>query len=365
VAIREIGDGKFKIDLRIGGRKGPRMRKTVENATPEAVKEIVRDLRQQARAMSAVVTGPTLRDGFVHAYAVRWRGKRGERSVNQDYGVLTRHIPEHTPLSQIGSKEIVGAIDAMRKAGAKDQTINHKTLDPARDLQGGDEGDAADGGTSMPTIPLLKPTRRLVRKPLSHEQEAEFLAYFVKRHSDPKRHPREGDKWRLMIDLDMFLADTGCRLGEALRCVERDINMREGTRGRVGEQGRRAAHAADDAARTGDDRAPHGGPLELAQARRAAVHRQGEEHDPASLQGGARRARVRAGDGAALPAPHDGTRLIERGEDVRVVKEFMGHKRIETTMGYAHVKRAQIAAATAKLAGAPEVSLPDPEPVKK
>lgn len=45
------------------------------------------------------------------------------------------------------------------------------------------------------------------------------------------------------------------------------------------------------------------------------------------------------------------TRLLEAGIDIRVVKEMLGHKRIETTMRYAHVKASNIEAAMEKVGG--------------
>jgi len=43
------------------------------------------------------------------------------------------------------------------------------------------------------------------------------------------------------------------------------------------------------------------------------------------------------------------TRLVEAGIDIRVVKEMLGHKRIETTMRYAHVKASNIEPAMEKV----------------
>lgn len=45
------------------------------------------------------------------------------------------------------------------------------------------------------------------------------------------------------------------------------------------------------------------------------------------------------------------TRLVEAGIDIRVVKEMLGHKRIETTMRNAHVKAYNIEAAMEKVGG--------------
>jgi integrase len=352
--IKTTADGRLRLDMRPSGRRGPRVRHVFEaGTTREQAESQLKDLQQQARALGgAAAAGATLRDGYIHARTVRWHGTKGLRSVEDDYGVLTRFIPEGTRLSQIGSREVNGAIADMRAEGLKEQTINHK-LSVLRVIY--KEGMKASPPLChvMPAIPLLKPSQRLVRKPLSAEQEAEVVGYFVQRHADPAKHPREGVKWQLMVDLCTFLVDTGCRLGEALRCIERDINLKEGW-----------VHVYENKA--DKPRSQPMTPRVRAMIERRMAHLWNSPRREARLFSGKAKKTLQQAFKEARDALGYGpetvlhslrhtcaTRLVASGKvDIRVVKEYMGHKRIETTMGYAHVAEKQIKEAGAILAGA-------------
>jgi site-specific recombinase XerD len=351
MGIKAIGDGRFKIDLRIGGRRGPRMRKTVEGMSAAEAKAAYRDLQASARAVGPLAAGATVRDGYIHARTVRWEGTRAIRSIEEDYGILTQFIPESTPLSQVGTTEINATIIGLRKRGLKDQTINHK-LSVLRVIF--KEGIKATPPMchAVPAIPLLKPNRRLIRKPLNEQQEAEFMAYVAQRHADPAKHPREGEKWQLMQDLIVFLVDAGCRLSESLRVTERDIDLKEGM-----------VHVWENKA--DKPRSQPMTPRVRAMIERRMAGRWNSPRREARLFAGKAKKTLQQafkmvrdtlgfGPETVLHSLRHtcGTRLIQRNVDVRVVKEYMGHRRIETTMGYAHVAEAQIKEAGAILAGA-------------
>lgn len=258
-----------------------------------------------------------------------------------------------TPIAEITSSSIsdfrawclAGGEDADKEISPK--TVNRKVALISKLLHLAVEWEVID---KVPVMKRYKERRGRIRW-LTDAEEATALAFFAagaggggwgtgfRNKADPNA-PREGSED--FADLLPVLLDTGLRLGEALKAQDRDITPS-------------AIHIWDnkgDRPRTIPLTSRASAILQRRARRDAVAHAKlAGSSQPFGNLTGFRCSKLWALLRAAMNLEGDdefvihairhtfAVRMVEEGEDIRVIQELMGHAKIETTMVYAHVSR--------------------------
>jgi integrase len=252
------------------------------------------------------------------------------------------------------------------------KTVNRKVALLSKLLHLAVEWDQLD---KLPIIRRYKERRGRIRW-LTDAEEATAFAYLRAgaggggwapgfRHKGDPNSPREGAAD--MADLCVVLIDTGLRLGEALRLCDRDVSWGAHPALHVWE-------SKGDTQRTVPLTARAAQVLFERQKRDPVAHAKfaGSSKPFGNLTGTrcsklwslAREAMGLADDGEFVIHALRHTfavRMVEGENDIKIIQQLMGHKKIETTMVYAHVSQGASRAAIAKMeARAKGVSTAEP-----
>lgn len=242
--------------------------------------------------------------------------------VDSALGKLIEHLPEDP--SAYTSRDILGFVEARRKEGVKDQTIRHnlsrlrKLLSHAEDM-----GDIPQGSLRDLKWPSLKGTESRYRF-LTEPEEAALISGLS---SEDHR------------DLAKFLIDTGFRPGEVVETDAYKAKPFEWRDVSKSKDGRTLVTLWET--KTGSTRTV---PLTKAAADILERRRELGERQPFSglsyvpFKRDVKAAAEAEGmqDVVVYTFRHTcATRLVQRGADIRRVKDWMGHGNIETTMRYA------------------------------
>jgi integrase len=348
MAIKDLGNGKFRIDLRVGGRKGTRHRATIE-ATREQAREAHRDLLQSARAVTEKGgRGATLRDAFVHVSVHHFHDLKDKAGVQDRWRVLTQLVDEHAQLVDVDSAAIAKLLTDLRARKFKGKHLTATTINKYLSLlrvlfEGASTAKPAlIEADAIPHIPHLK-ERQHKRRPLKATEEQRVLAWLAS----------QGDagKWGEFLDFVVFSLDEGTRSGETRRLERVDVNLGAGKFGEV--------RIRDP--KNGEERHV---PLTL-RARQVVDRRlEGAPKPDSLLFPGMTKAVLQnrwqeVQD--ALGDVHDvvihslrhtaGKRLIDLTGNLRVAQKWLGHKRIETTVRYTDVDAAALHRAAEVVSG--------------
>lgn len=239
-----------------------------------------------------------------------WKGTKswrdGERIANE---WVTRLGPE-TPLFKITDQLIENVVKDLEREGNASQTINNKLTRLSKLLK------RCHRKRLIPSVPFIELKRQYSGRIrfLTRDEEQALFSHL----SDEERH------------FASFLLYTGCRVGEALDLEWRDVTDSTVT----------FWITKGDKARS----------VPLTQpAREALAHFKGRAVKPfltlsySTFLKHWDKAKERAGladDPQVVPHVLRHTcasRLVQRGVDIRRVKEWMGHANIATTMRYAHL----------------------------
>ena len=356
MAIKDLGNGKFRIDLRIGGRAGTRHRATIE-ATREQARAAHADLIQSARAVTEKGgRGATLRDAFTHAFVTKFHDLKDKAGVNDRWRVLTTLLDENLQLVDVDSAVIAQLLTDLRTRKFKGKMLSATTINKYLSLLRVIFEEATKAKPKLieedavPHIPHLK-ERQKKRRPLKADEEQRVIAWLCSQGDD--------EKWAEFRDFVLLSLDEGTRSGETRRLARVDVNLVEGElrirdpkNGEerivpLTERGRQVVERRLEHARKPDALLFPGMTKAIVQNRWQDVQDAlGDIHDVVihSLRHTA------------------GKRLIDRTGNLRLAQVWLGHKRIETTTRYTEVDAAALHRAAKVLSGGGSAVPTTPEP---
>lgn len=341
MARRERGKG-IQIDVKVAGM--PRHREMFYGTDKEAA---IRENLIKA-CMAAGQSVPALGDGEAHDKAIGlslgelrkrtceryWKGKKAEEALDRNAGLVCEFFGEDTPAAAINEAQIDRLIEARKKAGDANGTINRKLAAVSRMLRY-----AASRGwiTRAPKIERLKEFVGRIRYLTADEEQASLK--FLRQCN--------------AVDMDDLFCtgiDTGMRVSEILDLTKRDCLPSTGlitiwenkashprsipmtTRVRKIIERRAAGLGSNDRVFAVDYRLVRSWwgrlrvNLELTEDEQFVFH--ALRHTFAS-------------------------RLVQRGVPILTVKELLGHKTLTMTMRYAHLAPNNLSSAISLLEGPP------------
>ncbi|WP_257285086.1 site-specific integrase [Endozoicomonas sp. SESOKO1] len=258
----------------------------------------------------------TLADLLAATHRRKWYGQKSTTQYDNAVRMIEKLGGESVKASAVTQDKINYIIDFMRIEGRSDSTIS-RNMSAIRSLfkVGKDEGLTRH----VPKLPHFKAYKGRVRY-LSREEETRMLA-FLKTQS----------QWH---DFFIVMLDTGARNSELARCMPRDLN----------DFGLTFSETKGDTNRT----------VPLTKRARAVLERRCKEnpygrifqfYNGSTLASLWMRLRSYMGteienDPLFIPyiCRHTcASRLVQAGVDLRRVQTWLGHKRIETTLKYAHL----------------------------
>jgi integrase len=356
MGIKDLGNGKYRIDLRIGGRRGSRHRATI-SATRDEARQAYADLRKATQQAGG--TGATLRDAYVHATVHRYHERKDRAGVEDRWRVLTQLLDENMQLSTLDTRAITQLLTDLRTRTFKGRTLTAGTINKHLSLlrtilkEGSRARPALIEPDDLPYIPHLKESQAK-RRPLKAEEEQRVIAWLCSQGDDAK--------WAEFRDFVLFSLEEGTRSGETRRLERVDVDLEAGGFGecrvRDPKNGEERYVPITERAR----------PVVL---RRLAVALKQRDRLFAGLTKAILQDRWQEVQDALNL--HDvvihsfrhtaGKRLIDQTQNVRVAQAWLGHKRVETTVRYTMVDREALHRAARQLSAAgssaPTKSQPD------
>ena len=270
--------------------------------------------------------------------ARHWSGTKSEMTSWLNAKDVCRRLGNDLDVAEIAERLVDSLVVSLERDGKSTGTINRKLSALSKILRHGYRRGY------VTRLPLMERKREFAGRIRWITCEEEFTLLRAFRNS---AHPD-------MADFTEVLLDTGMRTGELMKLDRRDVDLKRAAVRLWDTKNGRArsvplTHRASDALRR---RAVGGGislwSFEKPQFRRAwnlTKKSMGLEDDDQFV-------------------PHClrhtcASRLIQRGIDLRVVKEYLGHSSIQTTLRYAHLAPKNLEAARDALQS------DEPRPMKK
>lgn len=326
MAVRPRGS-KFQADVKW---KGTRYRRDFDRsgeadewekklrARLELGMDVTDFLRPNGPHLATNGKGWTVSEALERAYEVHWRSGSRPDMKRLTMGQIELHFGKTTVITSIDTEAVDQWVSSLVKRGDADSTINRKmsTLSLALKL-------AQDYGklSSLPKMRRRKEQNGRIRY-ITGEEEKQIMATF------------EG--WGKLDHLDAYVVfvDTGLRMGELWNAEGRDIDERQ----KVINIWKTKTNIARSIPLT--ER------VFAILARRKKLHQTGKLFPDADnfwfrTQWDRMKAHLGlADDEQFIPyvCRHTcASRLVQRGVSLLIVKEWMGHASIQTTMRYAHL----------------------------
>ena len=317
--VTKRGSG-FQAALSVQGR---RIRKLFRSAAEahawleESEAKVVLGLDPSARGSGV---GGTLQEALDATITDVWQHRKAEECLVRNGNQVVEILGGSRPVSSVGAAEIRAVISTLQKTGKSNGTINRKLAALSKILK-----HAAEIGM-MQSAPIVRklPERQGRIRYLTPEEEAEFVAQ-LKHLGRPR-----------MADLVVFLADTGCRVGEAVRLRWEDISEAWGRKvATIWESKGGSSRSIPLTKRVGQLldalslHDPGDGPF-------TAVNQDSFNREWALV----RERLGKSGDHQLVPHALRHTcasRLVQRGVEILTVKELLGHKTLAMTLRYAHL----------------------------
>lgn len=182
----------------------------------EALKKAPRDT---TGAFSLAVRGMTFKAAFSRTSREYepWRTSRSPKTIADNYAHVTAHFGELKDLAEVTRKDLMEYTQQLRKDGMSASTINQRLSLISVLMKQAENW--TDGIVVSMKMPRQKSRRGRIRT-LSRDEEENVLNWYRNYSGARERCPD-------MLDLVVFLIDTGFRLGEALQLHSRDINWDE------------------------------------------------------------------------------------------------------------------------------------------
>jgi integrase len=338
MAIRQKGT-KWQVDVTVAGVRAPR----VNCDTRQAALKIEAEFRSKLLAGvppeqlvpqgTAKVTETDTIDAVLTAtHRAKWMGTKGEVTALYNGGVWATELGAEFPIADVTAAVVADVVDGWIAAGAKPGTINRKL-------------------SALSVMLRVAEERGLIEKrpKLSWRKEYEGrLRYYTDEEVDSLlEHAAYDPPLRRLFVAGV---ETGLRLGELQAMQARDVDL--------------DARRVDLGATKGNRRAAVRLTGAAAEALRYMLIDK-RDHDPvfpphlnsrhiSRVMAAWKRERgLPATDEACFHTFRHTTcsRLVQRGVPILVVKEFMRHANIETTMRYAHLAPDSLDLALAALEG--------------
>ncbi len=332
------GDVSYLIDVTVNGK---RRTTTVKGTEADAYEKralllsnmhIAERGNSQEALKTAVKGGWTLKKAFDRALTLCWRGLPSEDTNTINSNAALKFFGEHRLVATMTQEDIDDYLEHLIAARNADGTINRKMSALSTILRL-----AHDRGhlTTMPKLPRRKEEAGRIRF-LTEEEEKVTLKWF--HHFDKPDHA-------LAV---IVLIDTGFRPSELWRLTADNVDLRANTI--------TLWKTKNDKPRT----------IPMTQRVRAIIEHRCGLHPTGQLWPGADKAWMRQPwenvrkamnmvedpDFVVYMLRHTCcSRLIQRGVPLAIVKEWMGHKSITTTMRYAHLAPTDLYSAVGVLEG--------------
>lgn len=310
--------GSFQAHVMVDGK---RVRKAFP--TEAQAEAFVRECEAKAvlgiPVAESLKTGKRIEDVFIRTRDECWSGKKSEDGLTRQGELIVEFFGPDTPINRVDEEAISKLVASMKKDGKSNATINRRLAALSKMISYAYRLRLID---RKPHIPREREPVGRIRY-LTRGEEAMVVEKF--------RYLGQND----YADLCLFLIDTGMRVGEALHLQWRDINGR-------------FAHIWDT--KNGTSRTV---PLtqraaELVEAKRGSGAGPFCAISQSTFNHSWDRMRNLIGMGEDKQfVPHAlrhtcASRLVQGGEPILTVKEFLGHKAITVTLRYAHLAPKQL-----------------------
>jgi integrase len=326
MSVKEMKRGGYRIDVQLKGR---RIRETVYCTYEEALRreeEIKRSLKAEVdvtREDKYKLT--TMRELFELAIEHRWRNCKCDSGIRRARMIIEEFIGWDTPAIKVDSNLVAQLSTHYRVKGNSEATINRKKCALSTLLSVGRQLGRIPS-THKPHLGLAKEKKGRLRW-LNEAEEKRLLSAAFRCY---------GHEYRFFIE---FLIDTGARLSEALQAHVNDINNGRITFWHTKSGEPRTIPLTDRI----KGKLPSEGYLFPSFANRDTRHLYTKLEETLKA--------AKLGDDVVYHTMRHtcATRLVQAGVDVRVIKEWLGHSTITTTMRYAHLAPKLLDSALEKL----------------
>lgn len=306
------------------GREGKQVRLSTKTGNKGEASRIARELEAQYWDNKLPVkgsekpTGMTLKEGFIKAFRTCWRDLRCVDTYTTDSNTIIEILGEGFLLSDISAKVITDTKEKLRDRGYKIATVNNKMACLSSMLRAAcDDWEVI---AKKPKIGIQNPRNKRMRL-ISKAEEIKALSL-----ADPYMH-----------DILIVLMDTGIRLGELLRLTYNDVQMDT-----------RVLRIIDPKVVDEDRGVPMSKRVVSVFSNPERLHKCFSETTKSIVE--KRWEKIREAMGLEEDAQfvlhtyrHTcATRLLASGVGIYTVKEWLGHKSIETTMRYAKMTANQL-----------------------
>jgi integrase len=304
------------IDLTVGKKRVRKSAKTEDLKTAERVhKKLETEMwLNEHKPVTKDADKFTLGEAFDRGYREHWSHQRSASTVFHNFKSIEAFFGRDWPIVKMDRNAIREYIAHMRSQGWLDSGINRKLALISKLLKL-----CVDWGKLplAPMVPKLKESPGRIRV-VSKEEVDEVVRLFKEAGKDN------------MADLTIVLVDTGMRLSEALNLKAEDVNWESGMihiwlnkadhprSVPMTQRVKQLLKARQD--RMFSELSYHGAEHHWRWVRR----KMGLEHDTDFVMHALRHTTA--------------SRLVQRGEDLMRVKDFMGHKSIHSTLRYAHLR---------------------------
>lgn len=297
--IRQRG-GTWQVDVMVGDKRIRRSAPTEEEA--KALEK-----RLSTHGMTEDVS---MADLLRLTWNAAWRTcKDGQGLMRRAELVLEDMRWKDKPAHQLTKTDLMAMLEHYRAKRLTDATINRKLASISKMLSVAVERGVI---TQRPAVKQTRERNGRVRF-LTKQEEATLLQLLLEH------------EYKQLHDLTCFLLDTGCRVSEALGLKPCDVNETH-TAVTFHDTKNGDTRTVPLTERAGDVLFGWG---KLTQAQ--VNHQWGRIRSAMGL----------AGDSQMVPhiLRHTcASRLVQHGIDLRIVKEWLGHKSITMTMRYAHLR---------------------------
>lgn len=320
------------------GVKATEPERAAETAAAERLRKIFsgdpRATPQEQRKVGRVFN---LAEALERTYLTRWKDTRSDVQLKYVVRSMERSIG-HWLLADIDYNKLEQYQQDCLKSGSARATVNRRmsllkvTLKHAHQ-----KADILQ----IPAFPETLAEQNVRERYLTDEEEARVLDWLKQKSMAEMYTPGSDGQWAYMRALAIFLMDTGCRLGEALRlrkCDGKVVHLEHGTtksmKARVVPLTPRAAESAK---------------IMLASSWQGKV-----EDDWVGHRWGLVRRECQIEDVNVHILRHTcASRLLARGVDLYTVSKWLGHSSVKVTERYAHLQQGALEQAAAALAGRP------------
>lgn len=324
--IRQLASGKFIADVCINGKRTTKTVNTLEEAIIARQKMLSADGKRNTPAASSLIEKETideswtLQQAYERTLSLCWRGRAWADGAQRHYKDLSDFFGESTPLHEITLDRIDEYVDAVLARKLSNSTVNRKLAVLSRILR-----TAVERGklAAMPKIPRRKEAKHRIRF-LSAEEENRFITTFMQ------------FGYHHHAEAFLLLLYTGFRTGECWRLECRDIDLLHGT-------------ITAWKTKNGNPRT-----IPIVERIRPILERRMREEADASgrlfpqgtniwfEKAWNKVKKVLNLQADTQLVPHTlrhtcASRLAQRGISMMVIKEWMGHNNINTTMRYTHL----------------------------